>query len=505
MTEHLFLDYVRDRIESVPAARSFIQHETGDALAYGELWPRIRGVAGELEAAGIPPGASFLLPMENTPDSVTLFLGALCAGRVPVLVSPRSPEGYLADVARIAATTTLVRSSRAQLPATPASLRVLTLACEPAAREPDWPARGARDTAYILFTSGSTGAPKGIQTPYAGVVSKLAGMHAGYRLTERDRHLSVLPTSHVSGLYHNVLLAFQAGAGIYMRTSFVRDDFFDVIARERIGFVQIVPTLIASLLASDVRAPPSIHEHLVQIGSGSAFLPARQLVAFEERFGVRIVQCYGMTETACAITLCNPTDGKRRPDSVGRPLPGNEITIWENGAPVPVGQVGDVMVRGENVLTGYAGDASTPPFTREWLRTGDRGRLDDEGYLRLEGRSDDMIKRGAHLIYPKEIEDVVLACVPGIVEVAAFGVPHDTLGHDLVCCVSFGSSPPLSSREMIRRVRDRLPPERVPSQISVVDALPRIRGVKLDRRALQALHEERRRAQASGRGGGPAP
>jgi acyl-CoA synthetase (AMP-forming)/AMP-acid ligase II len=482
--------FLRERATSL-GDRPYLTPEEGESVSYGELWRGICHVAHELEALGLAEGDSFLLPMANRADCVVLFFGALAAGRVPIITSLRSPPIYLDEIGERAGAKMMVSPAALELRHLPTTLEVHRVESGARDDEPSWPERGEDETAYILFSSGSTGRPKGILTSYRALRSKQRAMTEGYGLGPDDRHMLLLPIHHVSGIYHHLLMAMELGADIFIPAHAEAHDVFALIARERIGFVQLVPTLIAALISGDEEPEAGVKEHLRFVGSGSAPLTVERLEAFEARFGIKIVQCYGMTEASCAMVVHNPPDGERRLASAGKPLPDNEMQVWDAaGKQLPPGEVGEIVVRGKNLLTGNVGDEPKLQLHDGFMRTGDSGYMDEGGFIFHMGRRDEMLKRGGHLIYPREVEDAVLASVPGAVEAAAFGVPHEQLGQDLVCYVAFGDAEPASLRKMIRALRERLPPERLPTHMIPIDALPRVKGVKVDKRTLMKRFQE---------------
>ena len=347
------------------------------------------------------------------------------------------------------------------------------------------------DVALLIYTSGSTGRPKGVILDHANAEAMSVTMARHFSLTERDHCLLVLPLFHVNAIMVSALASFRSGGQLSIVGNFSASRFFEQVERLRPTYFSAVPTIYA-LLASqpaDVRPDTSSLRFVV---CGAAPVSAELLDRCEARFGFTMVEGYGLTEGTCA-SACNPVDGVRKLGTVGPALPGQRIEIrGDDGAPLPVGMVGEVVISGPTVMRGYLNrpEATAETLVDGWLHTGDVGRLDEDGYLTIVDRVKDMIIRGGENIYPKEIE-AVLTAVPGVLEAAVVGRPDDLLGESPVAYVSLYPDAQLSEDDLLEHCRLHLTRVKVPERIEIVEALPKNPVGKTDkpslRRSLQPL------------------
>jgi len=258
------------------------------------------------------------------------------------------------------------------------------------------------DLALLIYTSGSTGRPKGVMLDHANAEAMSRTMAEHFGLTERDHCLLVLPLFHANAIMVSALATFRAGGQLSIVGGFSATRFFEQVERLRPTYFSAVPTIYALLAAlpDDVRPDTSSLRFVV---CGAAPVSAELLHRCQERFGFTMVEGYGLTEGTCA-SACNPVDGVRKLGTVGPALPGQRIAIMrEDGSHAGPGETGEVLIAGPTVMRGYLGnpEATAATVVDGWLRTGDVGRLDDDGYLTLVDRVKDMIIRGGENIYPK--------------------------------------------------------------------------------------------------------
>ena len=341
------------------------------------------------------------------------------------------------------------------------------------------------DLALLIYTSGSTGRPKGVMLDHANVDAMSSTMAQHFSLTERDHCLLVLPLFHANALMVSALATLRSGGQLSIVGSFSPSRFLHEVERLRPTYFSAVPTIYALLAAlpEDVRADTSSLRFVV---CGAAPVSAELLDRCEERFGFTMVEGYGLTEGTCA-SACNPIEGVRKLGTVGPALPGQRIEIrGEDGAVLPAGDVGEVVIAGPTVMRGYLGrpEATAETLVDGWLRTGDVGRLDEDGYLTIVDRVKDMIIRGGENIYPKEIE-AVLTAVPGVLEAAVVGRPDDVLGESPVAYVSLYPDARLSDEELLEHCRRHLTRVKVPERIEILDGLPKNPVGKTDKPTLR--------------------
>ncbi len=409
-------------------------------LTYAGLRRSTRAWARCLDRAGVPPGAAVAVRWPDPLGYATALLAILGAGRVVVPLDPGAPAAELSRVLAMARPVAAVCDPDWDLPPGLARLRPPEVAGEDATVLPAWPALPALSPllpagGIFLCTSGTTGTPKGIvlrDDQLGHVAASVAGHH---RLTPADRGYCCLPLFHVNAEVVGLLATLAAGACLVLDRRFSRRGFWDLIEARRITWINAVPAIIA-ILAKD---PPAVRvaERIRFVRSASAPLPPSVLERFEEAFGVPVVETYGMTEAASMITA-NPLDGPRKAGSAGLPV-NTEVRVarlrGSGYVPCQAVTVGRVQIRGRGVIRQYAAGGAAGIIDAEgWLDTGDLGHLDRDGYLFLAGRSDDVINRGGEKIYPREIEDFLLA-QPGVWSAAVVGAHDEVLGERPVAYV----------------------------------------------------------------------
>jgi acyl-CoA synthetase (AMP-forming)/AMP-acid ligase II len=425
---------IRQWIDEAAARRggaAYLEDASGTGkLTYAGLQRSAQAWAQRLDSAGVPPGAAVAIRMPDPLGYTEALVSVLGAGRVAVPLDPGAPAAELARVLAVARPAAAICDSYRDLPP---GLAIL--------RPPDGPAEhGAAGRAPVgtppaggifLCTSGTTGAPKGIllgDDQLSHVAACVAGHH---RLTPADRGYCCLPLFHVNAEVVGLLATLAAGACLVLDRKFSRRGFWARIEEQRITWINAVPAIITVLAMDPPAARPPQHVRFVR--SASAPLPPSALRRFEETFGVPIVETYGMTEAASMITA-NPLDGPRKAGSVGLPV-GTEVRVTQRSMSCPASAVGRVEIRGPGVIREYAeGNPAGVIHPGGWLDTGDLGYLDEDGYLFLAGRSDDVINRGGEKIYPREIEDFLLA-QPGVESVAVVAAHDEVLGERPVAYV----------------------------------------------------------------------
>lgn len=343
---------------------------------------------------------------------------------------------------------------------------------------------GADRPALILHTSGSTGRPKRVPLSAANLSASAHNLAASLELSPEDRCLSMMPMFHIGALTDLLLGPLYAGGSVAFAPSISAAGFFRGLEEFAPTWFQAVPTVLGDILKHAAsREDLAAARRLRFIRAVSQPLPAGLQASLDEAFGVDIVPIFGMTETA-GLVASMPLRGPRPSGSVGRPF-GNRVMISDKfGNPVPAGTHGEVLVAGPTVMSGYEGsDERGEVFRGEWLRTGDEGYLDADGFLFLTGRLKDVINRGGEKISPLEI-DLVMADHPAVLEAAAFAIPHPSLGEDVALAVVATEAGAASEHQLLAFLRERLAEHKVPRSITFLAALPRVPSGKLDRRAL---------------------
>lgn len=307
-----------------------------------------------------------------------------------------------------------------------------------------------------------------------------------FELDESDQSLLVLPLFHANGIILGTLSPLRAGGQVTIAGRFTKDRFFADVERFRPTYFSAVPAIYAMLntLAEDVRPDTSSLRFAV---CGAAPMPAEAIRRFEERFGVVLVEGYGLSETTTASTI-NPLRGARKPGTVGLPLPGQRVAVVdEAGNPVPDGDRGEVVIAGPVIMAGYLGrpDETARSLVDGWLHTGDIGRFDEDGYLQIVDRIKDMIIRGGENIYPKEIENAFYSH-PDVHEVAVVGGPHEVFGEVPVAFVVLRPGAEVPAHDLSHHLVGILAPFKRPAAIHIVEEIPKNSVGKIDKSGLRA-------------------
>jgi amino acid adenylation domain-containing protein len=353
-----------------------------------------------------------------------------------------------------------------------------------AGREP-WTA--ADDVALVLHTSGTTARPKAVPFTHANLCASARNISAWLRLAPEDRCLNIMPLFHVHGLIGALLSSLVARAGIVCTPGFHTLRFWDWYEEFLPTWFTAVPSMHQSILARAKRNASLSRSRLRFIRSASAPLSPKLMADLEAVFQVPVIEAYGMTEGSHQIA-CNPLPpGDRKPGSVGLPANCEVAILGESGARLPPGAEGDIAIRGANVIGGYerVPEANRISFVDGWFLTGDRGKIDADGYVYLLGRTKEIINRGGEKIHPREIDDVLLEH-PAVGRALAFSIPDSRLGEAVGAAVVLHEGQTVGSLELREFAAARLADFKIPSQIVFVDQIPTGPTGKLQRAALAA-------------------
>jgi acyl-CoA synthetase (AMP-forming)/AMP-acid ligase II len=504
---------IREWIEQAAACRGadlYLSDARGPAtLSYAGLLDTVIDVERRLDKAGLPPGARIVVRLGEPVEYATALVAIVAAGRVAVPLDPGAPDTDVARVLGVARPAAVVyrvdtnsrvdidfrvdaapggdqggRTGAATGPFEIAEFDFDVIDAEPQrGGTADRPPAGTGG--IFLCTSGTTGTPKGILLrgdQLAHVASSVVDCH---RLTAADRGYCSLPLFHVNAEVVGLLATLRAGAHLALDRKFSRRGFWQLISDREITWINAVPAII-SILAIE---PPATRPAALRfVRSASAPLPLAALERFEGALGVPVVETYGMTEAASMITA-NPVDGVRKPGSAGRPASA-QVRVELGGGAARPGEIGRVQIRGAGVITSY--DSGGRPGVIDadgWLDTSDLGYLDADGYLFLVGRSDDVINRGGEKIYPREIEEILLA-QPGVRSAAVVGVVDEVLGERPVAYVVTDAAT-VAADEVEAALSEacaaRLPRHKRPSEFCVVAEMPLGPTGKISRRQLKDL------------------
>ena len=492
---------LREWIDQNAASRGdapYLEDAAGSGvLTYAGLARSVRAWCRLLDDAGIPPGAGVAIRWPEQFGYAVALAGILGAGRVAVPLDPGAPA---ADAARVLSVAKPMAVVGDQGDGPLLDLPVLNMPNDDADSDPSLVL--PRGGGIYLCTSGTTGTPKGILLGEEQLCHVAAAVASHHRLTPADRGYCCLPLFHVNAEVVGVLSALAAGACLIVDRKFRRHGFWELIEERQATWINGVPAII-TILGMDPPAAP-LDRRVRFIRSASAPLAPAALRRFEESFGIPVVETYGMTEAASMITA-NPLDGPRKAGSAGLPA-GSEVRVVKSPEgssgpclPCPAGTVGRVQIRGGGVISQYAANGRPGAFDADgWLDTGDLGHLDEDGYLFLAGRSDDVINRGGEKIYPREIEDFLLA-QPGVRSVALIGIRDEVLGERPVAYVvpsdalasggaAGGATDGPGLADALRKACEaELPKPKRPADFCLMDELPLGPTGKIARRALREL------------------
>ncbi|HEV7679181.1 MAG TPA: AMP-binding protein [Candidatus Dormibacteraeota bacterium] len=445
-------------------------------------------VAAGLAARGLRRGDRLALCMETSSLFVDVYLGALRLGVVVVLLNPSCSEAEARHIARDADPAGAVVSDAqrgAWIADAAPSLRAglvaaASLAEDGAAAPAGLDGVGPSDPALLMYTSGTTGTPKGALLSHGNLLASATALRLAWRWTEQDRLVLALPLFHAHGLGVGLNGTLLSGASAVLLPRFDAAAVLDAASQHRATLFFGVPTMYTRLAAEPRAAELS---RLRLCVSGSAPLAAAMHARIEELSGQRILERYGMTETL--MNVSNPHDGERRPGTVGLPLPGVELRMADGAA-------GEIQVRGPNVFGGYwRNPQATAAVLDEdgWFHTGDVGELDEAGYLRIAGRTRELIITGGYNVYPREVEDA-LSVHPWVAEAAVVGAPSEEWG-EVVTAFVVAADPRLDAGTLTRHARAKLAPYKVPRDVRFVAALPRNAMDKVVKQQLVVGEESR--------------
>ena len=483
---HLLEDCAR-RIPDAPAILA-----PGRApLSYGRLYQHIGTMGRTLRAMGIGRNDRVAVVLPNGPEmavaNLTVEAWAVCA---PLNLAHGAEElgRYFADLRPSSLIMEAGINSPARRVALSRGIGIVELSTASDAEAglfalagdqrstPSDDSASADDVALLLPTSGTTSRPKIVPLTHANICASAYSTSAALALTETDRCLNVLPLFHGHGLNATALASLAAGASVVCTPGLDVNRFFAWLVAFQPTWYSAVPTMHQAILAQAKQNRERVAEcRLRFVRSSSAPLPPHLFRELERSFETPVIEWYGMTETASASIACNPLPPRqRKAGSVGIPVDLDVAIMDERGALLPDGKTGQVVVRGASVMSGYdgapvAGDAA---FAGDWLKTGDLGFFDADGYLFLTSRTREIINRGGEKIAPREVEEVLLEH-PAVAEAVSFAVPHPTLGEDVASAVVLRHDAAATPSEIRRFVIGRVADFKIPRQVLIVSDLPK--------------------------------
>ena len=497
---------INQRAEESPDRPFVIDPDAGLSMSFGELKERCRQFGNFLDSRNISPGDHVSFLSDNGYWTVVIMLGTIYSGRVAVPLNAVASIGNLAHVLVDSKTRTVFVSKkyRKMLDEIVSGLNKdfdlihLGMKSGPdsfnSASGSDWKqaTMTGSSTGLILYTSGTVGKPKGAVLSHENLVAGGRNVGLAHQISESDRALCVLPLYHINGEIVTAIAPLVTGSCVVMPRRFSVSKFWNLIEQYKCTWFSIVPT-IAKYLLDQAHREPEQHEYIKSLEhlrfgrSATSALPASMHQDFEATFGIPMIETMGLTETAATI-LANPLPpAKRISGSVGLPF-GDEVKIIDKNfnerAP---NEVGEIIVRGPNVISSYYNlpDTTASSFTPDgWFRTGDLGYRDENGYFYVTGRIKELIIKGGENISPREIDDV-LYLHKAVLEAAAFGIPDKNYGQEIAAAVVLRAGYSCSEEEIIEHCRSELGEYRTPSKILFYNDLPKGPSGKIQRLVLE--------------------
>ncbi|KKD09737.1 FadD7 family fatty acid--CoA ligase [Streptomyces sp. WM6386] len=499
------VDLLDAQVRERPYARALVVTGERVPLSYRGLAALADAVAARLGGTGLRRGDAVGLICANTAEFVVALLGAARAGLVVAPLDPSLPESQLsARINALGARTVLLgpAAAGAPLPVPAWPLRVdvsragtAAVVFEPGACAAPQVSGSAGELsahdALVLYTAGTSDRAKMVPLTHANVAASVHSLCTTYELGPDDATVAVMPFFHGHGLFAALLASLASGGCVLLpaRGRFTAGTFWNDMRAVGATWFTAAPAIHEILLDRSEREYPGPQAPALKfVRSGSAPLNPATQRALERTFGAPLLSAYGMTESSHQATSEPlPGRGALKHGSVGRPT-GVEIRVLDRGGRAcPVGVEGELWVHGPTVARGYLGDREGTAYTfvDGWLRTGDLGTLDADGYLSLTGRIKNLINRGGEKISPEHVEDILAGC-PGVAETAVFAVPDTVYGQRVGAAVVVREGESVGRGEILRYCRDRLAAFEVPDRLELVTALPYTAKGGLDRKAVQA-------------------
>lgn len=484
-------------------------------LTYSELWLQAKKYAAVLASHGIVPGDHVALMIPNIHEFPIAYYAVLALGAVVVpihsllkpeeieyllghskaaciITSPHHYEQVLPALSHRSTPLFTVASQIAPLPEGAIALDALSSSSIPLEHVSP---TGELDPAVILYTSGTTGRPKGAVLSHSNMTWQATVCSSVFGVTSDDIFLGCLPLFHAFGQSNAMNTAFRAGATIVLLPRFDPNQVLDLLEREHITVFLGVPTMYVALLEAQIHQGGNYPDLRMAI-SGGAALPAAVFEAFATNFGSDIYEGYGLSETSPAATFNQPHFG-RKPGTIGTPLWGCEVAVANAEREgiiehVPQGEVGEIVIRGHGVMLGYLDDpaATAAVMVDGWFRSGDLGSEDEDGFFTIVDRKKDMIIRGGYNVYPREVEEV-LHRHPGVQQAAVFGIPNAHYGEEVAAVVVPNSFPQDEAsrtalgNELIVYAKEHLAAYKYPRSIWIAQGLPLGPSGKILKRTLR--------------------
>jgi long-chain acyl-CoA synthetase len=493
------IELLESRASQTPDRNFLLSEADGRRFTYAEFAAATERAARLLAASGIRKGDVVSLLMPNSAEYIIAYfacwtLGAL-AGPINSLLKPQeiayvisnSEAKALLVHSQFLPTIDCIRDQLANLKS------VIHLDDEGEATSEfqdaatmTSPEIDSGDEAIIIYTSGTTGKPKGCLLTHGNVIANARQISEWLNFTEQDRLLTIMPLFHMNAVSVTTMAALYAGGSTVVSPKFSASRFWQIISDHQITSFGSVATMLSMLLSTYPDGVPAglKTDQLRFAMCGSAPVPAEVLKRFEETFHCLVIEGYGLSESTCRSTF-NPPNERRRPGSCGLPIGNEMMVVDEDDREVPDNTVGEIVLRGENILKAYYRnpDATANAFRNGWFHTGDIGYRDADGFYYIVDRQSDMIIRGGENIYPREIDEVLYQH-PAVSSAATIGVPDQLYGEEVAAFVVLKESASTNEEELITFCQERLADYKCPKTVRIVSEIPKGPTGKLLKREL---------------------
>ncbi len=480
---------VRDWLDARAEAggTAFVFPETGEALSWPDLRAYAARVAGDLTAQGIAKGESVAVMHPNGLEGVKALYSALYGGfRVTMLNLAAGPDSLGYAMEHSEARVAFVHDNQLEMfeKVRPDTLRPYT----PSGESAPLYDIAASDDALLMYTSGTTGRPKGVVHTQSSLLAGGWTVSVAHELKPQDRGMGVLPFYHINGLCVSVMGSLVSGGSLAMVSRFSASRFWEQAEAGGITWFSVVPTIISHLLHGKAEPSAALKAQLRFARSASSALAIETQRAFQDRFGLSIVESLGLTETAaqCLVNPLNPALHKI--GSAGKAISNEARIADDSGTECASGEEGEIQIRGPNVMKEYLKnpEATSDTFQDDWLRTGDLGRMDDDGYVYVTGRLKELIIKGGENIAPREIDEALYEH-PDVVEAAAFARPCPQYGERVEAAVRLSEASIATAEELRALCEERVGKFKAPEQVHILDELPKGPSGKIQRLYLNEL------------------
>jgi long-chain acyl-CoA synthetase len=453
-------------------------------LSYAAVDEASARAAALLRSVGVQPGDRVGVMLPNVPYFPAAYYGVLRAGAVVVPMNPllkgREVRFYLSDPEAKAIFAWHEFAEPAQQGAseagaetiivTPGEFEKQLAGVDPAEEVVD---RDETDTAVILYTSGTTGTPKGAELTHANLLRNAQVTVGLTDVGTDDVLLGALPLFHAFGQTCSLNASMLSGALLSMIPRFDPGKALEIIQRDKVTIFQGVPTMFTAMLHHPDRPQFDVSCLRVCVSGGSA-MPVEVMRGFEEEFSCKVLEGYGLSETSPVASFNHP-DRERKPGTIGQPVEGVEMKVVDDDDnDVPQGEIGEIVIRGHNVMKGYwrKPDATAEAIKDGWFHSGDMGRIDEDGYFAIVDRKKELIIRGGYNVYPREIEEVLYEH-PAVQEAAVVGVPDEKMGEEVGAAVVLKQGQEISEDELRAYLKEQLAAYKYPRRVWFADELPK--------------------------------